>query len=155
MPDYIRFLRDHVGHVPIILNFAGGVVQDNRRRVLLQRRGDREAEMWGFPGGAVELGESVAEAAVREIAEETGLNVEIVGLLGIYSKYTDTYPNGDQAQCVTTFFRCEVVGGELTVDGVETLALGYFDLANLPPLVNDQHRDAVADLRAGRSAVWR
>ena len=56
---------------------------------------------------------------------------------------------------MTTFFRCEVVGGQLTVDGVETLALDYFDLTDLPPLVNDQHRDAVADLRAGRSAVWR
>ena len=95
MPDYIRFLRNHVEHVPIILNFSGGVIQDSQQRVLLQRRGDRETEMWGFPGGVVELGESVAEAATREIAEETGLDVEIVGLLGIYSKYTYTYTNGD------------------------------------------------------------
>lgn len=153
MPDYIRFLRDRVGHAPILLNFAGGVVTNDDGQVLLQRRGDRGS--WGFPGGAVEYGESLEEAAVREIYEETGLKVEATALLGIYSKYTDTYPNGDQTQPITCFFRCTQVGGTLRADGQETLELAFFPPNGLPELVNAQHRDAATDFAEGRTGVWR
>jgi ADP-ribose pyrophosphatase YjhB (NUDIX family) len=72
VPDYLRWLRQRVGHERIILNFAVCAVFDAAGRVLLQRRGDREKPVWGFPGGAVELGESMDEAAVREVREKTG-----------------------------------------------------------------------------------
>lgn len=58
----------------------------------------------------MELGESLAGATVREIGEEAGLRVKIVGLLGIYSSCIEVYPNGDQAQPITTVFRCRTVG---------------------------------------------
>lgn len=89
MPDYIRWIRGQVGHQRIFLNFAICAVFDDAGRVLLQRRGDREPAPWGFPGGAVELGESVEEAAVREVHEETGLTVAVSDLIGVYSKYED------------------------------------------------------------------
>lgn len=155
MADYIRTVRELVGHTPLILVFAGGTVEDQNGRVLLQRRGDHDTEIWGFPGGAVEIGESLDEAATREIYEETGLKVEVTGLIGIYSKYLHTYPNGDVAQPISVFFRCRAVGGELKADGTETLVLEYFDLTELPPLLNQQHEDVAADLRAGQAAVWR
>jgi 8-oxo-dGTP pyrophosphatase MutT (NUDIX family) len=155
MPDYIAWLRRRVGHDPVLMNFACGIVRDDAGRVLLQLRGDRERDVWGFPGGAVELGESVADAAIREVAEETGLDIEVTSLHGIYSNYPDRYPNGDVVQAIAVYFHCRVLGGTLSADGHETLALDYFHLDQLPTLVNRQHEDVAADLRAGRTAVWR
>lgn len=152
-PDYVRWLRSRVGSQLIQLNFAGACICD-REQVLLQRRADHDA--WGFPGGAIELGESAQEAAIREAREETGLHITIESLLGVYTKYQQRYPNGDVAQPITIFFRCTPVGGCLTSAGDdETLRLQYFPLDRTPPLFNAQHSDALTDLRARRSAVFR
>lgn len=62
-----------------------------------------------FFGGLVELGESLEEAAIREVKEESGYNVEITSLYGIYSKYFAIYSNGDEAQTVCTLFRAKIV----------------------------------------------
>jgi ADP-ribose pyrophosphatase YjhB (NUDIX family) len=121
----------------------------------MQRRGDRNRDVWGFPGGAVELGESVSDAAVREVAEETGLTVRINQLLGVYSKYHDSYPNGDSAQPITVFFVAETIAGNLRIDGHESVGLGFFGESDLPELLNSQHVDAASDLFAGRRGVWR
>ena len=86
--DYIRYIRGKVGHDLIFLNFAGGIVY-NERNEILQKRGDRNE--WGLPGGAMELGESLEETAKREIFEETGLNVEVEHLIGVYSKYSGEF----------------------------------------------------------------
>lgn len=141
-----------MGHEPILLNFAGAIIADERGRVLLQRRGDRD--MWGLPGGALELGESAEEAVIREVREETGLQVRVERLVGVYTRYFDTYPNGDQAQTIVIAFACSAVGGELRVDRVETLELRYFTPAEAP-IFNAQGRDAVADWAAGRVGVYR
>ncbi|MFE2140705.1 NUDIX hydrolase [Streptomyces sp. NPDC059456] len=152
MSNYIGWIRSQVGNSLIQLNFAGAcVVTDDG--VLLQRRGDDGA--WGFPGGAIELGESAAEAAVRETEEETGLQVCADALLGVYTKYRHDYPNGDAVQPITVFFRCSVVGGQLGGKDAETLELGYFPLSQVPPLTNAQHEDALSDLRLGRHGVFR
>jgi ADP-ribose pyrophosphatase YjhB (NUDIX family) len=154
MPDYIRWIRGLVGHQTIILNFAGCVVADEHGGVLLQQRGDRDANVWGFPGGAVELGETVADAAMRECREETGLNVSLVSLLGVYSAGLDRYPNGDSAQPITTFFVAEARSGTLACDGEETRALAYFTKDELPTLVNGQHARVARDYFAGRQGCW-
>lgn len=84
--DYIRYIRGKVGHDLIFLNFSGGIIYNERGEILLQRCGDRN--QWGSPGGAMELGESIEETAIREIYEETGLNVEVEHLIDVYSKYS-------------------------------------------------------------------
>ncbi|WP_320068653.1 NUDIX hydrolase [Micromonospora sp. RTGN7] len=152
MPDYIGWLRQQIGQAPIFLNFAGACVLHDGH-VLLQRRSDDGC--WGLPGGAMELGESAEEAAVREVAEETGLQVQIDGLLGVYTKYRHVYPNGDVTQPITVFFRCSVAGGQLTEGDRETQELRFFALSALPPLSHQQHTDALEDLRAGRAGVYR
>ncbi|MET9294013.1 NUDIX hydrolase [Streptomyces sp. NPDC003077] len=152
MSDYIGWIRSRVGTSPLQLNFAAACVV-TEQGVLLQRRGDDGA--WGAPGGAIELGESAEEAALRETEEETGLRVRADTLLGVYSKYRHVYPNGDVVQPITVFFRCSIVGGHLETRDRETLELRYFPLSRLPPLTNSQHRDALSDLRQGRYGVFR
>lgn len=153
MPDYIRWIRERAGHERIFLNFAAAIVTDEQGRVLLQQRGDVDG--WGFPGGGMELGESAEETVIREVREETGLEVRVEQLIGVYTKYLDSYPNGDQAQTIGIFFVCSVIGGTLRADGDETLDLRYFAPAEAPPLFNQQARDALADWLAGRSGAYR
>lgn len=64
----------------------------------IQRRGD--SHKWGFPGGAIEPGEAPEMTAVREAKEETGLDVSIGKLIGVYTDPDIIYPNGDQAQSI-------------------------------------------------------
>lgn len=107
--DYIRWIREKVGHEKIMLNFVSGCLRDKQGKLLLQKRADKN--LWGFPDGAIELGESFEEALIREYLEETGLCVKVTSLIGIYSKYEDSYPNGDRAQPISFFFKLEYVSG--------------------------------------------
>ena len=152
--DYIRWIRGKVGHEKIILVVAGIVVFDDEGRVLLQKRSNTE-ELWGFPGGMMELGESAAETAVREVREETGLDVEITSLLGIYSKYSDQYPNDDKAQPIAIVFKGVVAGGELKIYGEETHDLRFFHPDQAPKLFNPQHNDILKDIRHQRISIYR
>ena len=151
--DYISWIRSKVGTEKVILNFAGGCLFRQDGKVLLQQRGD--SGLWGFPGGAMELGESPQEAAVREVEEETGLKVEAGELIGIYIDPDMRYPSGDQAQSICMVFMLAFVDGELCVDGKETTALRYFSLEEEPALFCKQHQALWEDLRQGNRGVIR
>ncbi len=152
MDDYIKNLRSKVGHDRIILNYAGCIIFDDENRLLLQKRAD--CGEWGFLGGLVELGEATHEAAIREIKEESDLDVEITSLYGVYSKYFDEYANGDKAQTIVHLFKAKIVGGTLIDNNAETAELKFFDLDNAPPLFNKQHQDALSDIISGREFVY-
>lgn len=118
-------------------------------RILLQRRSDNG--LWGVPGGSLEKGESVTEAILREVREETGLRVEVVRLIGVYSDpafQVVRYPDGKVVHYVTSFFECRILGGELSICE-ETLELAYFDPGNLPPDTVPIHRIRIDDYLAG------
>ncbi|MBM3128831.1 MAG: NUDIX domain-containing protein [Chloroflexi bacterium] len=136
MTNYVRWLRQYVGHAKIILPGAAGIVRDAQGRALLQRR--RDNGLWGFPGGLIELGESAADTIRREFRAEVGLQIEPRRLIGVYTspEFDRGYPNGDQSQLFASFFECEVIGGELKMQAEEVLELGWFDLnADLPPMI--------------------
>ncbi|MEM8861462.1 MAG: NUDIX domain-containing protein [Chloroflexota bacterium] len=154
MADYIRWIRNRVGHQQIFLNFATTYVTDEQGRYLLQKRSATE-EWWGLPGGAMELGESAEEAAIREFREETGLDIAIDHMIGVYTQYFETYPNGDQAQPVVIAFKGHIVGGNLAVDHKETHDLRYFAPDQLPKIFNQQMQDIMNDILADRSNVYR
>lgn len=103
----------------------------------------------------MEIGESAAETAIREIKEETGYDVKIDELIGVYTKYFQAYPNGDQAQAIVIFFKFSIVGGNTKIDGDETLDLQFFPLDKMPPLFNKQHEDCLQDLLEKRVGVYR
>ena len=117
--------------------------------VLLQRRSDNG--LWGLPGGGVEPGESVRDAVAREVWEETGLRVEPLRVIGVYSSPEHhqiiTYPDGNVIHYVSTCFECAITGGELEC-GEESLALEWFDPGALPgdlmPISTIRIRDALA-----------
>ena len=135
--DYIKNLRKKVGHEPLILNFAGGVLVNDQDEILLQKRSDFKS--WGLPGGAMEFGESAQETCVREFLEETGLKVKIKSLLGISTDFIQHYPNGDVAQAVVIEFLVELVDQRNKKPDSETLELKYFSKDNLPDIFNKQH----------------
>lgn len=154
MADYIKWIRKQVGKNKIMLNYASAIILDDNGNILLQKRSEL-ADAWGFPGGALELGESAEEAVKREVIEETGLNVKVNDLLGVYTKYTDQYPSGDVAQPIVICFICSIEGGVLDSNNSETEQLHFFPIQEAPSLYNPQQRDAMDDLLANRRGVSR
>ncbi|MCP2338594.1 NUDIX domain-containing protein [Actinomadura rupiterrae] len=74
------------------------VVTNDKGEILMIRRTDNDN--WALPGGAIDLGESIAEAAIRETKEETGIDCEITGLVGLYSdpKHVIHYTSNDEVR---------------------------------------------------------
>lgn len=128
---YISRLRAHVGHDLLLLPGASAVVWDERGRILLMRRSDNGA--WSLPAGMIDPGEQPAEAAVREVLEETGVVAQIERLGGV-AMHEALYPNGDRCEYLAVWFRCRAVGGSARADGEESLEVGWFGPDELPPV---------------------
>jgi 8-oxo-dGTP diphosphatase len=92
--------------VDIIIEYPNGDF------ILIKRKYEPFKDHWAIPGGAVEIGETVEQAAVRETKEETGLDVKLISLGGVYSK-PDRDPRG---HVVSIVYRAEPVGGQLKAD---------------------------------------
>lgn len=129
---YVRELRALVGHRPLILVTAGVLILDHAGRVLLLRRSDDG--LWDIPGGAMEPGECLEDAARREVREETGLELGQLALVDLYSgpEFFREYPNGDQVFLVGAVYTTQDMRGEPIPDEREALELRFFDLKALP-----------------------
>lgn len=93
---------------------VGGVlIQDDDRYLLINRAAEPDTGLWSIPGGVVELGERAKEAAMREAFEETGLEVEIVGVLGVVDKIVEGDGNGIKFHFVIVDYLAYPVGGSL------------------------------------------
>jgi ADP-ribose pyrophosphatase YjhB (NUDIX family) len=109
---------------------ASAVVLDEAGRILLHRRDDNE--LWSVPGGGMEVGERIADTVVREVREETGLEVEPEAIVGIYSnpQHVVEYGDGEIRQQFSVCFACRLVGGELATSD-ESLEVGFFTPAEI------------------------
>ena len=140
--DYISYIRSKVGHDKVLLTFAGGILSDDEGRVLLQLRGDKKT--WAIPGGSMELGESTLDTAKREFFEETGIQVEAVRFLNVYSNFEESYPNGDKVQTIVMIYEFKALEDFDISDfhNDETLRLRFFSKEEIAELesVSDKHR---------------
>lgn len=99
---------------------GSAVVVDTEGRILLQRRSD--SGNWALPGGAMDIGETFAESVVREVKEETGFDVRIERIVGIYSDpgHVFAYDDGEVRQEFNICLAATIVGGELAVSSEST-----------------------------------
>jgi ADP-ribose pyrophosphatase YjhB (NUDIX family) len=112
---------------------ASAVVSDADGRILLHRREDNAR--WSVPGGAMELGESIADAVRREVKEETGFDIDIERLVGIYSDpgHVVAYDDGEVRQQFSICFACRIVGGAAAMSE-ESLEVAFFSPDELADL---------------------
>lgn len=133
---------------------VSAIIFDRQGHLLLQRRSD--GGQWGLPGGSVEIGESVARAIRREVSEETGLDVAVRRVVGVYSdprRQVVRYPNGNVWHYVNVCFECAARGGALRTSD-ETLELSYFRVGRLPRTLLTNHRIRIRDACARRRAAF-
>jgi ADP-ribose pyrophosphatase YjhB (NUDIX family) len=132
--------------MPTLLAASIAIIE--KESILLIQRED--FRVWGLPGGDVDPGESLAQAAVREAREETGLTVELTRLVGMYSLV------GNAHTLVTAVFAARVTGGKLRPDPREIADASWFRADALPDDLMWWHRQRIADAFAGvTGAVWR
>ena len=131
MTDYIKSMRKYIGHERLMI-IGGSVIVHKDGKILLQLRKDNGC--WGYPGGCVELGEAVEDAAKRELLEETGLTANSLELMGIFSgkELFYTYPNGDMVANNDVVYLCEDFSGKIITKTNETTDLRWFEIDNLP-----------------------
>jgi len=145
MSDYVRALRAKIGATVLELPSVSVLTFDERDRVLLLRH--VEGNDWTTPGGMVEPYETPADAAVREMWEETGLHVELTRIVGVFGGElcATTYANGDKVAWVSTVFAADVVGGILKPDGEEILEARHFARHEIDWFRCKQHLRLVLD----------
>ncbi|MCY3779046.1 MAG: NUDIX domain-containing protein [Chloroflexi bacterium] len=147
--EYIKNIRAKIGSDLLLLPGVTAVVVNERDEVLLQLR--RDTKTWAPPSGGVEPGETVADTAIREVYEETGIAVlpeKIVAVLS-GSDYIVTYPNGDRMATVTTVFRCRPLQPSAPrVNDDESLDIRYFPSDALPENMLPRHKSIIAQALA-------
>lgn len=134
---------------------ASTVVVDDSGRILLQRR--RDNDLWALPGGAMNIGESLPECAVRETREETGFDVEIIGIVGTYTnpRHVFAYDDGEVRQEFSICFLARPVAGQLAVSD-ESTDVRWFQPAEVDALpMVPSIRKRVNDWRDGNMPAAR
>lgn len=134
---------------------CSAVVFDRERtKILLTRRTDNH--LWCLPGGGMLSGESAAETCVREVFEETGLKVQVVRLIGVYSSpdWLVRYPDGNQVQIVAMSFEAEAVEGEMTPTS-EVSEFGFFSAEEIEHLdLMENHHQRLVDAFSGQKEAF-
>jgi 8-oxo-dGTP pyrophosphatase MutT (NUDIX family) len=111
MSDYVKQLREKVGHELLFWPSVACLIRDEDERILFVRHVDGH---WTFPAGAMDPGERPAEAAAREVREEAGIVVEPTRIVGVYGggqAFQGVYSNGDEVAWITVLFEARILSG--------------------------------------------
>jgi 8-oxo-dGTP pyrophosphatase MutT (NUDIX family) len=137
---------DRIGRRSILTPGAAAIIFDEARKsVLLTRRSDNGR--WCLPEGAMDPGESAQATCIRETLEETGLQVRIVRLVGIYTNpdVVVEYPDENRRQPVSMTFEAEIIGSVLSLT-YETIDYGYFSVDSLDDMaIMEHHLERIED----------
>ena len=147
--SYIMNMREKVGHDPIISVGSTVLVFNKNNELLLNLRSD--SNDWGIPGGGKEINETLEECAIRELKEETNLDIDNLELVTVLSgsDYYYIYPNGDHVDCVIALYQVKNYSGELNINDGESKKLQFFLLDSLPQL--ESRAKAIIDkIRSGK-----
>lgn len=136
--NYVHDIRKKIGNDPLILIGSNVIIQNNNDEFLLQKR---NSNSWGLPGGLMEIGESLEQTAIREVKEETNLDIDKLKLVNTFSgkDYFFTLENKDQIYVVTSLYKAEQYSGIMIPDGTETKDLKFFSYKNLPVEIEDEY----------------
>ena len=131
------------------------IIRDNHGKILLEKRSDCGA--WGLPGGKIEPGESIIDTAERETLEETGLGIEVIRLIGVYSSPSGrrivTFPdNGDVVHIVDVLMEASVVSGVLHCSA-ESEEIRFFAPEDFPKEIVPPARKPLEDYLKGREGI--
>lgn len=138
--SYLGRLRKLIGKEKAIIPAARAVVFNRKGRLLLIRR--RDNGRWAMPAGAMELDESIFDCLVREVREETGLEVQAATLFAVWtdpSKTSIITHFGDPYQLIVFVFHVDDWRGELVTQTDETIDAGFFSLDRLPEILPHYH----------------
>jgi ADP-ribose pyrophosphatase YjhB (NUDIX family) len=134
---------------------SSAVVVDDQNRIILHRRSD--SGNWALPSGAMDIGETFAESAIREVREETGFHVKINRIVGIYSDpgHVFAYDDGEIRQEFSICLACDITGGALSVSG-ESTAVEFFAFDAIPGLqMHESVRVRIRDYLEDKPPVLR
>ncbi|HWS34542.1 MAG TPA: NUDIX domain-containing protein [Actinoplanes sp.] len=138
IPEFVLALRSKIGNDPLPLPGVIAVVLDEQDRVLMVRRSDTGD--WALTTGCLEPGEQPAAGAIREVWEETGVDVAVERVLTVEALDLSVAPNGDQIHWLVVGLLCRVLGGEARVNDDESVQVGWFEPDAVPPLPPHQSR---------------
>ncbi|AVF65833.1 NUDIX domain-containing protein [Vibrio alginolyticus] len=129
--DYIKEVRSKIGTMPLLIPGVAGIILNENKELLLQQKSDGT---WSLPAGMIEPQESSVEALTREVREETGLDVKVDRLLGVFGGegFGFTYPNGVQVEYTVIMFKCVVESSSQSVIDDEAVSLKWFSKGNMP-----------------------
>ncbi|SNT62252.1 ADP-ribose pyrophosphatase YjhB, NUDIX family [Streptosporangium subroseum] len=133
---------------------VSAVVVDDAGHVLMQRRTDNG--LWALPGGGMDLTESVPQAAVREVKEETGYDVEVAGMVGLYTdaRHIIAYSDGEVRRQFNICLTARLVGGALAIsdESTDVRWISPDEIEELP--MHDTQRLRIEHFRHGKSTPY-
>ena len=149
-PDFVRSLREDIGHKELFLpgvtcvvirrHDEDGAALDTPEVLLVQRS---DSGQWSAISGILEPGDSTASGALREVREETGVHARIVRVAGVSAATPSIYPNGDRCRFVDIAFELEWISGVPYVGDDESTGVAWFPTHALPEPFVERHRERI------------